>query len=233
MPSVSRSEKNKNHVMALSRTLFDICGPSGWWPLTETPGKPPVYRPGEEGKAVSDTGAFEVITGAILTQNTSWKNVEKALVNLTGAGMLDIGIISGCGEILEEMIRPSGYYNQKAGRLRHISRRILECGGVRALCGCPTEELRARLLSWKGIGPETADSILCYGFARPVFPVDRYTARLFERLGLPSGFYDEIQELVHEAIPPSAAVYGDFHAHIVQVSATGAVEALLDRLGPG
>ncbi|GBC60835.1 endonuclease III domain-containing protein [Desulfonema ishimotonii] len=220
----------RQKVVRLDRLLLDRYGRQGWWPTTRRKGEPPVYRPGEEGRTVSDPEAFEIMVGAILTQNTAWTNVEKAMVSLTGADLLDIGVIARCDGRLEEAIRPSGYFNQKAARLRGIAKQIHHAGGIRALRDCPTALLRDRLLSWKGVGPETADSVLCYAFARPVFVADRYTGRLFERLGLPSGSYDVIQSLVHQAIAPSAAAYGDFHARIVTLFKNRDLEPVAEAL---
>lgn len=176
---------------------------------------------------VGDREAFEIVVGAVLTQNTAWRNVEKALINLTRDIGLSPETIAGCDGALESAVRPSGYYNQKAARLREISRNIVDDGGIAALRGYPTEALRALLLSWKGIGPETADSILCYAFSRPVFVVDTYTRRLFRALGLPHGSYGETQALVHQAIPPDAARYNDLHARIVKLFAMKEAEAFM------
>jgi endonuclease-3 related protein len=233
--------------------LLRLLGPRGWWPTTRRPGQPPVYRLGREGEPVSDRAAFEIMVGAVLTQNTAWRNVEKALVNLTaappksalrGAGgtawppaaarRLDVKSLATAGPWLEEAIRPSGYFRQKAARLRLLAAATISAGGVKGLRRIPTPDLREILLSWHGIGPETADSILCYAFARPVFVVDAYTRRLFASRGLPHGSYDEIQELVHAALPssvappksailgaggtawpPAAARFNDLHARIV------------------
>lgn len=212
------SSEWKQKVIRLNHRLLKMYGPQGWWPVTAQIGSPPVYFPGREGLPVSDEHTFEIMAGAILTQNTAWINVEKALVNLGLQNLLSPEAIVSSGHFLEEAIRPSGYYNQKAIKLRILSRHILDMGGIHTLRGYETLDLRRLLLSWKGIGPETADSILCYGFNRPVFVVDTYTRRLFEKADLPSGSYEEIQESVHEALPPSSSLYGDFHARIVKVS---------------
>lgn len=224
---MSKASRIRERILLLDACLLERYGPQGWWPTTPSPGAPPVYRRGSEGMPVGDREAFEIVVGAVLTQNTAWRNVEKALVNLSR----DIGLspegIAGCDGALESAVRPSGYYNQKAARLREISRNIVDQGGIAALRGYPTEALRALLLSWKGIGPETADSILCYAFSRPVFVADAYTRRLFQALDLPHGSYGEIQALVHQAIPPDAARYNDLHARIVKLFATKEVEAFM------
>lgn len=212
----------------MDRALLERYGPQGWWPVTPAGGGVPVYRVGEEGAAVDDRDAFEIVVGAVLTQNTAWRNVEKALANLARDIGLAPGAVAHAGPNLEAAIRPSGYFNQKADRLRTISRHILDCGGIRALRGYPTEDLRRRLISWKGIGPETADSILCYAFTRPVFVVDAYTRRLFQRLGLPHTAYTEMQALVHQAIAPDTARYNDLHARIVKLYVSKEHEAFVE-----
>ncbi len=168
---------------------------------------------------MDDRAAFEIVVGAVLTQNTAWRNVEKALANLTRDIGIDPVVITRSGPELESAVRPSGYFNQKAQRLREISGNIVALGGMAALRRYSTDALRKRLLSWKGIGPETADSILCYAFARPVFVVDAYTKRLFAGLDLPHASYAGMQALVHQSLPPDTALYNDFHARIVKLFA--------------
>jgi len=202
-------------VVRIAEELAEQYGPQGWWPTTARAGWKPVYRPGKEGRRTTARESYEILVGAILTQNTAWKNVEKAIVNLTREDRLRPERIARAGAWLEEAIRPSGYFNQKAARLREVTRLLLSHGGFARLRRLSTPELRVLLLSWRGIGPETADSILCYAFQRPVFVVDAYTKRLFAARGLPHGSYDEMQALVHAAIPASAARYGDLHALIV------------------
>ncbi len=226
---------SKDKVIRLNRQLLQMYGRQGWWPTTSEPGKSPVYHPGQEGRPVSDDEAFEIITGAILTQNTAWTNVEKAIIKLSEQGLLSIHATARCDANLEIAIKPARYFNQKAKRLRNLARIITEIGGIKNLRAQPTPKLRELLLSWNGIGPETADSILCYAFGRPVFVVDNYAQRLFRKLNLPSGSYDEIQQLVHQSLTPSASEYGDFHARIVKVFTMKGVEelaaAIADRLG--
>jgi len=219
--------EQKEIIVNTNNILTEMYGRQGWWPVTSEPGKPPVYSPGQEGHRVSDEKAFEIITGAVLTQNTSWSNVEKAIINLSKNNLLDIRKISKCGSQLEEAVRPSGYYNQKSERLRNIAKEIISLGGIEALDVYETEQLRKLLLSWKGIGKETADSILCYVFNRPVFVVDTYTKRLFKNLDLPFDNYDEIQDIVHQSILPSSAEYGDLHARIVKVSVMKGTDKML------
>jgi len=152
-----------------------------------------------------------------LTQNTAWKNVEKAIMNLTKLGRLELNMIASArGKWLEEAVRPSGYFRQKAERLKRTAIAIKKSGGIKELSKIDTLELRKLLLSWHGFGFETADSVLCYAFSRPIFVVDAYTKRLFDERKLPFKNYDDIQNAVHSALPASAGLYGDFHARIVK-----------------
>lgn len=165
-------------------TLFTTWGPQHWWPA-ESP--------------------FEVIVGAFLTQNTSWKNVERAMANLRDQGLLSIdGIrrLELCE--VEQLIRPAGYFRQKAARLKnfvsHLDR--LYGGSLERMFARPTGELRTELLLLNGVGPETADSILLYAGHHEVFVVDAYTRRIFERHGLADSKakYDDIRRMVETAL---------------------------------
>lgn len=191
---------------AMYGALLDRLGPSGWWP-----GKTP----------------FEVAVGAILTQNTSWKNVARAIENLSAAGALEPAILRGLPpERLEELIRPSGYYRMKARKLHALLEFLdRECDGapdaeLSALRGRDWRSLRSLLLEVRGIGPETADSILCYALGQPVFVVDAYTARICTRHGLvpeDEVGYDELQALFMDHLDPDAALCNEFHALLVRV----------------
>ncbi|RME32687.1 MAG: endonuclease [Gammaproteobacteria bacterium] len=158
------------------------------------------------------------MVGAVLTQNTAWSNVERAIDNLRAAGALDPRHIAGMEPgRLGELLRPSGYFNVKAKRLQAFCRWYLEEGGLEALRQLPDGELRRRLLSVHGIGPETADDILLYAFDRPIFVIDAYTRRLFSRLGLISGDegYEELRGWFERHLGPDVALYNDYHAQIV------------------
>lgn len=186
---------------AEARDVFDrllgAYGPQHWWP-GETP--------------------FEVIVGAVLTQNTAWRNVERAIDALEARQALDAGIILGMSiEELGQLIRASGYFNVKARRLRALCQWYREEGGFQALQRLDTDELRRRLLAVHGIGPETADDILLYAFERPVFVIDAYTRRIFDRLGLldaESG-YEHLRAVFEQALGPDAALFNEYHALIV------------------
>ncbi len=163
---------------------------------------------------------FEVVVGAVLTQNTAWHNVALAIANLKREGLLHPGsLLRADGERVKALIAPAGYYNVKYDRLMNLLRFLDGQGGdLEGFWEVPVEQLRAELLGVKGVGPETADSILLYAFQRPVFVVDAYTRRLFSRLGygwMEKGSYGEVQGFFTEAMPRDRALYNEFHALIV------------------
>ncbi len=181
--------------------LFDRFGPQSWWP-------------GET--------QFEIITGAILTQNTSWANVEKAIKNLKSAHLLTPEKLCHLDvSQLAELIRPAGYYNIKASRLKSFLSWLFNNydGQLQNLENLDTDRLRAELLAVKGIGPETADSVLLYAFDRPVFVADAYTARVAVRHGLiePDADYEQLRELFQSNLPQKPQLFNEFHALLVKV----------------
>jgi len=155
------------------------------------------------------------MVGAVLTQNTAWRNVEKAIAHLRDAGLLDPAAMASLPpEALADHLRPSGYFNVKARRLQALCQWLLETGeSWRTL---PTEVLRDSLLSIHGIGPETADDILLYAYQRPVFVIDAYTRRLCSRLGLLDGGlpYETLRSLFEGLLPREAPLYNEYHALI-------------------
>jgi len=162
--------------------------------------------------------AFEIMIGAILTQNTAWSNVERALANLKSSNALSIqGVLGMPLDQLAQAIRPSGYYNQKASRLKGFCEWLDQRGGVDALRERETGPLRSELLSLHGIGPETADDILLCALDRPVFVIDAYTRRIFSRLDLITGLekYDDLRAQFEASLESSAQVFNEFHALIV------------------
>jgi len=159
------------------------------------------------------------MVGAVLTQNTAWSNVEKAIANLVADGLLDPGkIVAVRKDYLARRLKPSGYFNIKAARLRHFCRWFIDSGGYAALEKIPTDALRQSLLSVHGIGPETADDILLYAFNRPVFVIDAYTRRLFSRLGMIAGDepYEALRQLIEPILGADAELFNEYHALIVQ-----------------
>ena len=188
-----------DRLQELYQRLEGHFGPQDWWP-GETP--------------------LEIMVGAVLTQNTNWTNVEKAIANLKQAGGLDLRAMLEMDQArLAELIRPSGYYNIKAARLRNLLAMIqAEHGGdLDSLFGQPLDRARRQLLGVKGIGPETADSMLLYAGDLPIFVVDAYTFRILARHDLAdeSMSYFELQELFMENLPADASLYNEFHALIV------------------
>ena len=161
---------------------------------------------------------FEIMVGAVLTQNTAWTNVEHALANLERAGALSPAtIVDLPPRTLAGLLRPSGCYNVKSKRLRALCQWLLDEGGHAGLGKVATPELRASLLAVHGIGPETADAILLYAFKRPVFVVDAYTRRLFSRIGRINGSesYTDIQRLFESKMKPETDDFNEYHALIV------------------
>ncbi len=188
-------------LRAFYEAMDSALGPQGWWPA-ETP--------------------FEVLVGAVLTQNTNWTNVERAIANLKREGLLDPRALDEAdAERLGAVIRPAGYYRVKARRLKNLMHLLAERFGGRldALFALSTGALRETVLSVSGIGPETADSILLYAAGRPVFVVDAYTARILYRHGLIEGdaTYDDLQALFHGALVEDADLFGEYHALLVAV----------------
>jgi len=193
---LSRSGFNPSR---LYRILFDHYGPSGWWP-GETP--------------------FEVMVGAVLTQNTAWTNVEKAIINLKAAGLMDMSAVHSADEpYLASLLKPSGYYNVKTSRLKNLVRMIMafHAGDLDRLFSLGPDVLRAELLEVSGIGKETADSICCYSAGKCIFVVDAYTKRMLVRHHIVDEHadYDEIRAIFEAGLPRKLDVYKDLHAHMV------------------
>lgn len=181
--------------------LFECFGPQHWWP-------------GET--------QLEIITGAILTQNTNWANVEKAIANLKSAHLLNLPKLYHLDILqLAELIRPAGYYNIKAKRLKNLVNWLFHNYNAKLteLENLDTERLRAELLAIKGVGRETADSILLYAFNREVFVVDAYTARVAFRHGLiePGADYEQLRELFQSNLPQDTKLFNEYHALLVRV----------------
>jgi endonuclease-3 related protein len=165
---------------------------------------------------------LEMILGAILTQNTAWTNVEKAIANLRKNGALDLDTLETASvDRIAEWIRPAGYFNQKAGYIKAMIDAIRHRfgGSLDKLFTLDTPTLRKELLSWKGIGPETADSILLYAGKRPVFVVDAYTKRVCSRHGWcnQKASYNEIARLFTDNLPEDVQLFNEYHALIVRL----------------
>ncbi|MCX6776063.1 MAG: endonuclease III domain-containing protein [Candidatus Micrarchaeota archaeon] len=164
---------------------------------------------------------FEVIVGAMLTQQSTWRNVEKAIVNLKRERLLTPKAIAQASvPELQKCVRPTGFYRQKARRLRDFARYLERKynGKLELLFSKPVKDTRDELLSLDGIGPETADSILLYAGGKLIFPIDAYTKRVYERLGLAEGHYSELQKFFHYNLPRDLVVYKEMHALIVELA---------------
>lgn len=191
-------------LMRIYRLLLRRFGHRGWWP-------------GET--------RFEVMIGAVLTQNTNWGNVEKAIGEMKRRGLLEPEALADANvREVEKAVRSSGYFRQKAGRVRGFAKYLAEeyDSDLDSLFARPLPELRHELLSLDGIGPETADSILLYAGEKPVFVVDAYTRRAFARIGLvrEDASYDELQGFFEENLPRDVELYKDYHAQIVELGKT-------------
>jgi endonuclease-3 related protein len=189
-------------LIDLYKLLINYYGNQNWWPA-ESP--------------------IEIVVGAILTQNTNWNNVEKAIRTLKDHNMLNPHKIYNADfEILKDMIKPAGFYNQKAIYLKNITHFILNelDGDIINLQEYSVPIARKKLLSIKGVGFETADSILLYAVKMPIFIVDLYTIRLFSRMkiGLPKKNYNSVQDYIMNNIIKDVTIYNEFHALIVEHS---------------
>jgi endonuclease-3 related protein len=180
--------------------LYDHFGPQHWWP-GETP--------------------LEIMVGAVLTQNTNWQNVEKAIANLKNGGLLSLPALAEIPiDTLAQHIWPSGYYNLKAKRLKNL---VMAIGrndeDLDTFFADRPDELREKLLAIKGIGPETADSIILYAAEKPVFVIDAYTHRVLLRHDLiwEESDYHEMQEMFMSVLPEDIAIYNEYHALLVRL----------------
>ncbi len=177
-----------NKLMQVYELLFERFGKQNWWPVS------------------SNNKEFEVCVGAILTQNTAWTNVEKAIKNLKENNLLSKEAIAKVNvKKLANLIRSAGYFNQKAKKLKEFA-------------SFDGEVTRENLLNIWGIGPETADSILLYAYNRPTFVIDAYTKRIFSRLGRGEKSYEELQEMFMKNLPENYRLFNEYHALIVRLA---------------
>ncbi|KPK01767.1 MAG: endonuclease [Nitrospira bacterium SG8_35_4] len=191
--------QSKNILIDIYDALFDKFGPQDWWP-----GDSP----------------FEIAVGAILTQNTNWANVEKAIQNLKREKCLNAKkLLAMPHTTLASFIKPAGYFNVKAKRLKNFLSLLSNHyeGSMKRMQAADTVVLRKSLLDVNGIGPETADSILLYALGRPVFVIDAYTRRVLHRHGIVSedATYHEMQELFHGSLPEDVQRFNEYHALFV------------------
>ena len=187
-------------LLEIYEKLLETLGPQHWWP--------------------GDT-RLEVIIGAILTQNTNWKNVEKAIGNMKREKVLKLGILMEMNhKHLAGLLRPSGYFNQKAKKIKAFVSHVFSShnGSLKRMGVVELHPLRRELLGIFGVGPETADSILLYAFQKPIFVVDAYTKRIFSRHGFFNEHwsYDEMQSFFMRHLPRDITLYNEYHALIVR-----------------
>lgn len=200
--NIKKNIQSNGDLTRIYHLLFQRFGPQHWWP-GETP--------------------FEVVVGAILTQNTAWTNVAQAIHNLKNAGCLEPeSLYSLDTSQLSELVRPSGYYNIKGQRLKAFIDHLFQHygGKLEKMFDQEMDMLREELLGIKGIGPETADSIMLYAANKPVFVVDAYTKRIFSRHGFFPGTwaYDKVQSFFMDFLPRNADIYNEYHALIVRLA---------------
>lgn len=196
----TRLAERRALLMAIFDTLLQAFGPQHWWPA-ETP--------------------FEVIIGAILAQNTAWTNVEKAITAMRDQGLLELAPLLQIPDAeLAALIRASGYYNQKARRLKHFCEYVESHwgGDLHGFLGQNLDDLRSQLLGLRGIGPETADSIVLYAAEKPSFVVDTYTYRIFSHHGwVPEELsYQELRAFFMDSLAPDVGLFKEYHALLVR-----------------
>jgi endonuclease-3 related protein len=199
--SRKRQINSRQVLFKIYERLYDTFGPQHWWP-GETP--------------------FEIAVGAILTQNTNWGNVEKAINNLKRHKALNAkALYKMSHKKLASLIKPAGYFNIKAKRLKEFIDFLVNHykGSMRQMKAEDPHDLREKLLNVNGIGPETADSILLYALEKPVFVIDAYTKRILQRHKLTSerATYHEIQELFHKNLPMDVRLFNEYHALFVRL----------------
>lgn len=197
-------------IPEIYKTLLNLYEPQGWWPISDID-RHNRYHPKDYTYPKTDNQQFEICIGAILTQNTSWKNVVKAITNLNNSNLLSPqSIYTADIDLLKQCIRPSGYFTQKTKKLKIFAEFYITQKGK-----TPS---RQQLLDLWGIGPETADSILLYAYNISEFVVDAYTRRILNNLNLidKSASYDDIKHLIEYSLRQDFKIYQEFHALLVE-----------------
>ncbi len=195
-------------LMAVYEAMLSRFGHQHWWPARD-------HLSPHDRK-------LEICLGAILTQNTNWGNVQKALDSLDAAGAMRVDVLARVRPAsLAELIRPAGYFNVKARRLKNFISHVMDRHGgcIESLLAAPKARLREQLLGINGIGPETADSMILYAAGKCTFVVDAYTRRICLRHGLigPRDGYEAVKAMFESHVPPRAGLYNDYHAQLVAV----------------
>lgn len=197
-------------MLKLYKKLLNRFGRQGWWPVSQS--------------SSVEEKIFEIMIGAILTQQTTWRNTEKVIKALKDSGLLDPFALSKADtDNVERIVRPIGFYKQKARRIVKFSRHIIKnYEDIKRIFDKPLEDIRKELLSLEGIGPETADNMLLFAGNKLIFPVDAYTFRIFERFGMAKGKlgYDGMQSIFHQRLPKDLEVYKELRGLLVKLGKT-------------
>ena len=198
--------------------LYSCFGPQNWWPVTKDKDTTPKYHKNIE---LNEKQKLEICFGAILTQNTNWKNVEKAIVQLNKNQLIYINkIIRIDNKKLAEIIKSSGYHNQKSKKLKNFCLFLMNeyNGNIKKLFSNSITKLRNELLSINGIGPETADSIILYAAKKPIFDIDAYTKRIYSRIfNIKKEGYDELQQIFMKKLNNDEKLFNEYHALLVEL----------------
>jgi len=210
----------KPKLMTIYRKLLKYYGHQGWWPIVNNKTLISEHHPKNYSYPRTQEERFEVCIGAILTQNTAWKNVEICINNLIKNKLIDIKKIDKIdNNELSKLIKSSGYYNQKTIKIKNFTDYVIKNynGKLKKLSDKNINEIRKELLTINGIGKETADSIILYAFNKPIFVIDAYTKRIFERLfDLKFKDYDEWQDYFHKNLEEDYRLFNEYHALIVE-----------------
>ena len=205
-----------NNTLKIYNQLYSYFGQQNWWPVTEEGELHPRYSGGPK----NERQQLEVIFGAILTQNTSWKNVEKAIAELNKNELINVEKINKIdSKELASVIKSSGYHNQKAKKLKNFCNFLLKShnGSLKELFKNGIRQLREGLLAVNGIGPETADSIILYAAKKPIVVIDAYTKRIMDRVGYKEKTYENLQKLFMQNLPNSEKLFNECHALLVEL----------------
>ncbi len=199
-----------NKVRDLYQELLEKYGKQGWWPVIRN--SESLYHPGNYSIPDNEDERFQIAIGAILAQNTNWKNAEKALLNLYSAGMLKHDKLENASESeIANLIRSSGYYNQKTRKIKEFVKHYPSLTARKSV-----ETMRKYLLSIRGLGPETTDSIILYAFKKPVFVIDTYTRRFCSAYNLQiSGGYEDYRRFFEKNLEKDYRIFNEYHALIV------------------
>ncbi len=205
-----------NKLELVYNRLFSSFGSQHWWPATKEGELAPKYHKSIE---LNEKQKLEICFGAILTQNTNWKNVEKAIIELNKNNLIDVKKIKNINiKKLAQIIKSSGYHNQKAKKLKNFCDFLSKYNGkLDLLFRKNINELRKELLFVNGIGPETADSIILYAAKKPIFVIDAYTKRIINRIGFKEETYEELQALFMQNLPNNEKLFNEYHALFVEL----------------